>query len=127
VDVWSAGCIFAELAAGGRPLFTGDSEIDQLFKIFQQLGTPTAAAWPAFPTLPDTLDSFPRFRARPWEAIAPALCPAGRDLLARMLAYDPASRISAADALAHPYFADRVPVPLALLPARPGPAPPART
>lgn len=45
VDVWSAGCIFLEML-NGAPLFAGDSEIDQLFKIFMVLGTPTDVTWP---------------------------------------------------------------------------------
>jgi serine/threonine protein kinase len=87
-------------------------QIDQLFRIFEKLGTPTPGAWPALTSLPDWCEKFPRFRPQPWARIAPRLCDAGRDLLERMLAYDPAKRISAADALAHPYFADvRVPGP----------------
>ena len=35
IDMWSVGCIFAEMAMQGAPLFPGDSEIDQIFKIFQ--------------------------------------------------------------------------------------------
>lgn len=44
VDIWSVGCIFAELVRG-EPLFTGDSEIQQLFCIFKLLGTPTEESW----------------------------------------------------------------------------------
>ena len=45
VDVWAIGTIFVEMVTK-RPLFPGDSEIDQLFKIFRQLGTPTEEVWP---------------------------------------------------------------------------------
>ena len=48
--------------------------------------------------------------AQPWTVIAPSLDEAGRDLLSRMLTYDPLHRISAAEALMHPYFADVGPV-----------------
>ena len=44
VDIWAVGCIFAELIEK-KPLFTGDSEIDQIFKIFQFHGTPTPKEW----------------------------------------------------------------------------------
>ncbi len=52
VDIWSVGCIYAEMLLG-RPLFEGDSEIGQIFKIFQALGTPTEANWPGITALPD--------------------------------------------------------------------------
>ena len=115
VDAWSAGCILAEMASG-RPLFTGDSEIDQMFKIFQQLGTPSREEWPGVQQLPDYTASFPRFRRRSWANIAPRLCEQGRDLLSKMLVYDPAGRISAADALQHPFFIGTVERPLTSTP-----------
>ena len=52
VDLWSTGCIFAEMAQR-RPLFMGDSEIDQIFKIFKVLGTPNESNWPEALKLPD--------------------------------------------------------------------------
>ena len=52
VDVWSIGCIFSEMS-NQRPLFPGDSEIDQLYKIFQMLGTPDEENWPEVSHLPD--------------------------------------------------------------------------
>lgn len=51
VNVWSVGCIFAEMATG-HPLFPGRSDIDQLFKIFQRRGSPTTELWPAVTRLP---------------------------------------------------------------------------
>jgi cyclin-dependent kinase len=51
VDVWSIGCIFAEMTMR-QPLFPGDSQIDQLFRIFRAFGTPTEENWPGN-TLPD--------------------------------------------------------------------------
>lgn len=52
VDMWSVGCIFAEMVTG-RPLFPGDSEIDQLFRIFRYMGTPNESIWPGVSELPD--------------------------------------------------------------------------
>lgn len=51
MDVWSVGCIFAELLQH-KPLFMGKSEIDQLNQIFKELGTPNDSIWPGFSELP---------------------------------------------------------------------------
>ena len=51
VDIWSVGCIFAELV-NQKPLFAGASEEDQLDKIFKIRGTPTDEAWPQMKELP---------------------------------------------------------------------------
>ena len=61
VDIWAVGCIFAELVEK-RPLFNGDSEIDQIFKIFQFHGTPTPSEWANIKKLPDFKPTFPRFK-----------------------------------------------------------------
>jgi cell division cycle 2-like protein len=53
IDVWSLGCIMAELLAS-EPLFTGKTEIDQLGKMFATLGVPTDTVWPGFKELPGT-------------------------------------------------------------------------
>ena len=63
VDVWSTGCIFAEMLQK-RPLFMGDSEIDQIFKIFRVLGTPNPNNWPDCLKLPDFKPDFPKFRGK---------------------------------------------------------------
>lgn len=51
VDMWSVGCIFAEIVTK-RPLFDGDSEIDQIKKIFRLMGTPNDSIWPGVESLP---------------------------------------------------------------------------
>eukprot|EP01018_Ginkgo_biloba_P020448 Gb_39785 [translate_table: standard] len=63
VDVWSVGCIFAEMV-NQRPLFPGDSEIDELFKIFRVLGTPNEETWPGVTSLPDFKSAFPKWPAK---------------------------------------------------------------
>lgn len=105
VDVWSMGCIFAEMA-NQRPLFPGDSEIDELFKIFQVLGTPTEETFPGVTRLPDFNELFPKWRRQDLAEKVPALSPAGVDLLSQMLEYSPMRRISAKQALMHEYFDD---------------------
>ena len=84
VDVWSIGCIFAEMI-NHTALFPGDSEIDQLFRIFRVLGTPDDGMWPSVSTLPDYKAQFPQWKAKPWEEICPALGEDGLDLLRSLL------------------------------------------
>jgi len=103
VDIWSIGCIFFELVTKG-PLFPGDSEIDELFKIFRLLGTPCEQTWPGVSQFPDYKPTFPQWPAQKFSAIVPDLDPLGLDLLSKMLCYEPHKRISAQGALAHPYF-----------------------
>ncbi|ORX73871.1 Pkinase-domain-containing protein [Linderina pennispora] len=105
MDMWSVGCIFAEMVQR-KPLFPGDSEIDEIFKIFRVLGTPTKEIWPEVTLLPDYKPSFPRWQPQDLQAKLPKLDAVGIDLLKRMLTYDPAYRISAKQALLHPYFND---------------------
>lgn len=87
-----------------RALFPGDSEIDQLFRIFRTLGTPSEAMWPGVTQLPDYKGSFPKWTRKGLEEIVPSLEPEGKDLLMQLLQYDPGRRISAKAALVHPYF-----------------------
>ncbi|XP_054565790.1 cyclin-dependent kinase 3 [Eptesicus fuscus] len=103
VDIWSVGCIFAEMVTC-KALFPGDSEIDQLFRIFRTLGTPSEATWPGVTQLPDYKGSFPKWARKGLEDVVPSLDPEGKDLLQQLLQYDPSQRISARGALAHPYF-----------------------
>jgi len=105
IDTWSIGCIFAEMV-NKKPIFQGDSEIDELFKIFQILGTPTKEVWPEVESLPQFNEQFPKWRAKDLSKTVPNLCSNGIDLLKRFLIYDPAHRISARRAMKHPYFND---------------------
>ncbi|RXW21410.1 hypothetical protein EST38_g4420 [Candolleomyces aberdarensis] len=106
IDMWSVGCIFAEMAMQGAPLFPGDSEIDQIFKIFRILGTPNDEGWPGVSSLPDYKPTFPQWSKQELAKIVPTLDEAGLDMLKRTLTYDSAKRISAKRALQHAYFAN---------------------
>ncbi|KAF2713512.1 glycoside hydrolase family 18 protein [Pleomassaria siparia CBS 279.74] len=103
VDMWSVGCIFAEMCTR-KPLFPGDSEIDEIFKIFRILGTPNEQDWPGVTSFPDFKSSFPKWNRTDIGAIATPLDDVGLDLLDALLVYDPAGRISAKQAVIHPYF-----------------------
>lgn len=103
VDMWAIGCIFSELVEK-KPLFQGDSEIDQIFKIFQFHGTPTNATWPGITSLPDFKSTFPKFRAVTPEHSLANFDPVALDLLLKLIAIDPARRINAKEALSHAYF-----------------------
>ncbi|KAG7264776.1 hypothetical protein CRUP_007102 [Coryphaenoides rupestris] len=111
VDLWSLGCIFAEMITR-RALFPGDSEIDQLFRIFRTVGTPDETVWPGVTTMPDYKPSFPKWARQDMTKVVPLLDEDGRELLAQMLNYDPNKRISAKNALVHRFFRDvSMPIP----------------
>ena len=102
VDMWSVGCIFAELARK-QPLFPGDSEVQQLLHIFKLLGTPNEQVWPGVTSLKDW-HAFPQWKPQELSKFYPELDTQGIDLMKKMLRYAPADRITAKDALLHPYF-----------------------
>eukprot|EP00768_Dysnectes_brevis_P003293 gnl/Dysnectes_brevis/2367_a2796_2078.p1 GENE.gnl/Dysnectes_brevis/2367_a2796_2078~~gnl/Dysnectes_brevis/2367_a2796_2078.p1 ORF type:complete len:307 (-),score=100.45 gnl/Dysnectes_brevis/2367_a2796_2078:165-1085(-) len=104
VDVWSIGVIFAEMVTK-TPLFPGDSEIDELFRIFEILGLPNETTWPGVTGLPDWRSTFPQFKGKGIRSVLKTrLCDEGIDLLEKMLVMDPVKRISAKQALLHPYL-----------------------
>ncbi|CAD6993831.1 cyclin-dependent kinase 2 [Ceratitis capitata] len=103
MDIWSLGCIFAEMIMK-RALFPGDSEIDQLYRIFRTLGTPDENKWPGISQLPEYKANFPVWvKTNIPEAIESN---EAYDLFMKMLVYDPNGRISAKNAMIHPYFDD---------------------
>ncbi|XP_053990285.1 cyclin-dependent kinase 2 homolog isoform X3 [Hylaeus volcanicus] len=120
VDIWSVGCIFAGKGKyfniiislpniilemiNGYPLFPGTNEQDQLLRIFQILGTPTLQTWLEILNVTHFDKMFQKYDPRPWSSIVPSLDNLGVDLLSKMLHYIPHKRISAKEALQHPYF-----------------------
>lgn len=84
-----------------KPLFPGDSEIGQIFKIFQIMGTPNESFWPGVSKLPDFKISFPQWKARDLSDIVPNLGAEGLDLLSKLLEMDPEKRITIEESLNH--------------------------
>lgn len=100
----------AELANAGRPLFPGNDVDDQLKRIFRLLGTPTEEQWPAMTKLPD-YKPYPMYPATTSLVnVVPKLNATGRDLLQNLLKCNPVQRVSAEEALQHPYFSDFCPL-----------------
>ncbi|CAG0891590.1 unnamed protein product [Darwinula stevensoni] len=111
VDMWSCGCIFAELFRR-KPLFPGQSEADQLSKIFSVIGKPREEDWPRDVSLPWSSFPTPVSPPTPVSELVPEIDPQGLTLLQGMLKFVPEQRVSAAEALVHPYFRDDGYVPL---------------
>lgn len=105
IDIWSAGCIMAEMYTG-RPLFPGTTNEDQLQKIFRLMGTPSERSWPGISQFPEYKPNFPVYPTQDLRQILPQIDQLGLDLLCRMLQLRPELRISAKEALAHPWFAE---------------------
>ena len=104
VDIWAAGAIMGELFTL-KPLFTGSSETDQIFKIFSCLGTPNSNNWPEGLQLANKLGiKLPQFTATPFSKLIPNASKESLDLLTKMLSLDPKKRPSASQALQHPFF-----------------------
>ncbi len=113
IDMWSCGCILAELFLC-EPLFQGRDEIDQLHKIFKIMGTPEEKNWKGWLHLPNAKrinfgntkyneilrEKFPKFSYEDDFVLTDK----GYDLLKKLLIYDPERRLSAEEALRHPWF-----------------------
>ena len=105
IDIWSAGCIMAEMYTG-RPLFPGTTNEDELQRIFRLMGTPSERSWPGISQFPEYKPNFHNFATQDLRMILPQVDSLGLDLLGRMLQLRPDLRISAKEALGHAWFRD---------------------
>lgn len=104
IDIWAVGCIMAELYTF-RPLFPGNSEIDEIFKIFSVLGTPDKRDWPEGHQLASAMNfKFPQFSPTPLSSIIPNASKDAIMLMENMLRWNPSKRPTAHQSLRHPYF-----------------------
>ena len=122
LDVWSTGCVMAELMLG-QPLFPGESGIDQLVEIIKVLGTPTREQIRTMN--PNYMEhKFPQIKPHPFNKVCnPSRCPTKEmshilipdqvfrkappeaiDLISALLEYTPTQRLSAIEAMCHPFF-----------------------
>jgi serine/threonine protein kinase len=103
IDIWSMGCVMAELLLG-QPLFPGESGVDQLVEIIKVLGTPTREEIKCMnPNY--TEFKFPQIKAHPWHKVFhKRMPPEAVDLVSRLLQYSPNLRCNALEACVHPFF-----------------------
>ncbi|KAE8355754.1 hypothetical protein BDV28DRAFT_24046 [Aspergillus coremiiformis] len=113
VDVWSAACVYVEMFTK-KAVFPGEGgEISQMEKLYNCLGTPTRVDWPDISEMPwfELMRPTERKKRVFEEVYGHILTPAALDLVSQIFRYDPATRPTAEEILAHPYFVSEEPRP----------------
>jgi serine/threonine protein kinase len=105
IDVWSAGCIIAEMTRGG-PLSLADSELDLAYKVFRSLVTPPDEVMNGFADVVSKRVSFPSYPGADRKQLFGTEDAQLIDLLGKIFTIEPRQRITARQALNHPYFND---------------------
>lgn len=106
IDIWSVGCILAELLLSA-PLFPGKDYRHQLTLIFEVLGSPIGDDYKSIKSrrAREYIRSLPFYKKKPLENVVKSASPLALDLLSKMLTFDPEKRITVVEALKHPYLA----------------------
>lgn len=103
IDIWSMGCVFAEMILM-EPLFPGESGVDQLVEIIKVLGTPSKEQVETM-NKDFTMHGFPRIQPYPWRNVFPQDVPKEAiDLISKIIVYEPESRLRPFEVCAHPFF-----------------------
>eukprot|EP00357_Protocruzia_adherens_P018630 CAMPEP_0114981110 /NCGR_PEP_ID=MMETSP0216-20121206/5354_1 /TAXON_ID=223996 /ORGANISM="Protocruzia adherens, Strain Boccale" /LENGTH=426 /DNA_ID=CAMNT_0002342729 /DNA_START=52 /DNA_END=1332 /DNA_ORIENTATION=+ len=104
MDLWGVGCVMFEVLSL-FPLFPGNNELDQVHKIHKIMGTPSQELLDRFQKHASHMDfNFAREEGTGLKKLMPHITAEGQDLIIRLLAYNPDDRLSARQALKHPYF-----------------------
>ena len=105
LDLWGAGCVFAELI-GRSPLFPGEDYLDQVQRIIAVLGMPSQddMSFIGNDSAKRYIKSLPKRQRVPWSTLYPKANPVALDLLSKMLVFNPDKRYTVEECLAHPYF-----------------------
>ncbi|GIQ91980.1 hypothetical protein KIPB_015490, partial [Kipferlia bialata] len=106
IDMWSVGCILGEIYLG-QAMFPGTSTMNQLDKIIEITGRPSAEDMQSIqsPFAHTMLESLPPSRPRPLSDIIPSAPADAIDLMQKILTFNPDKRLSCHDILRHPYLA----------------------
>ncbi|KAJ9103592.1 negative regulator of the PHO system [Naganishia adeliensis] len=108
IDIWSAGCIFAEMISG-VPLFRGRDNNDQLNAIIKVVGTPDERTFRKI--MQDSPEvqfrQLPKYPKQSFQTLLPRASPLALNLLEGLLHFEPTRRLSAKEALQHPYFREQ--------------------
>ncbi|XP_060867222.1 cyclin-dependent kinase 20-like [Metopolophium dirhodum] len=104
IDMWSVGCILAEMQMK-TPLFSGDSDMEQIAIVVHNLGTPTDETWPNRNEMPDYNKlKFTHCNPVPTNVLLPDIDELLVDLVGKLILYNAGKRLNAQEALLHPYF-----------------------